>query len=101
MYKNYTAIHQFTPSITLGDGVSAALFFTQKILKDLGFESEIFANHIDSRLHDKIKHIDDYKPSKNQLLLYHHSIGHKHHDTIMSFEDKKILSLLKIDNSIS
>lgn len=91
MYKNYTAIHQFTPSITLGDGVSAALFFTQKILKDLGFESEIFANHIDSRLHDKIKHIDDYKPSKNQLLLYHHSIGHKHHDTIMSFEDKKIL----------
>mgnify|MGYP000975989300 FL=1 len=91
MNQKTLAIHQFTPSITLGDGVSNGLFFTQKILKNLGFESEIFANHIDNRLSDKVKHIDNYSQNKEHLLLYHHSIGHKHHDKILSFIDKKIL----------
>lgn len=91
MSQKYLAIHQFTPSITVGDGVSHALFFTQKILKELGVESKIFANHIDKRLADAVEHIDNYQPHKDQLLLYHHSIGHKHHDKILSFADKKIL----------
>ncbi|MCK9474027.1 glycosyltransferase [Sulfurimonas sp.] len=91
MTKKYSAIHQFTPSIVTGDGVSSALFFTQKVLKELGFDSEIFANHIDSHLVKQVKHIDDYPQSKNQLLLYHHSIGHKQHEKIMNFLDEKVL----------
>jgi len=91
MSQKHLAIHQFTPSITVGDGVSNALFFTQKILKDLGFESKIFANHIDDRLANKVEHIDNYQQDKDHLLLYHHSIGHEHHDKILSFVDKKIL----------
>ncbi|MFA5234807.1 MAG: glycosyltransferase [Sulfurimonas sp.] len=91
MNQKTLTIHQFTPSITLGDGVSNGLFFTQKILKNLGFESEIFANHIDNRLSDKVEHIDNYSPNKDHFLLYHHSIGHEHHEKILSFIDKKIL----------
>lgn len=91
MSRKTLTVHQFTPSVTVGDGVSNALFFTQKILRDLGFDGEIFAKRIDERLAGKVKHIDDYSPSKDQLLLYHHSIGHEHHDKILSFADKKIL----------
>lgn len=91
MAKKYSAIHQFTPSIVTGDGVSSAIFFTQKVLKELGFNSEIFANHIDSHLINGVKHIDDYSQSKNQLLLYHHSVGHKQHENIMNFLDEKVL----------
>lgn len=91
MNQPYRSIHQFTPSITLGDGVSNALFLTQEILKELGFESKIFANHIDARLVGRVEHIDVYEPSREQILLYHHSIGHEHHKRIMHFEDKKVL----------
>lgn len=91
MSQAFRTIHQFTPSITLGDGVSNALFFTQEILKELGFESKIFVNHIDKRLAHAVEHIDSYQPNKEQLLLYHHSIGHEHHDTILSFADQKVL----------
>lgn len=91
MDQKHLAIHQFTPSITLGDGVSNALFFTQKILINMGFESKIYAVHKDKLFAKSVEYIDDYTPNKQHLLLYHHSIGHKYHEFIMGFADKKIL----------
>lgn len=91
MDQKHLAIHQFTPSITLGDGVSNALFFTQKILITMGFESKIYAVHKDKSFAKSVERIDDYPPNKQHLLLYHHSIGHKYHEFIMGFADKKIL----------
>jgi len=85
------AIHQFSPAVSVGDGVTNSLFITQNILLELGFKSDIYSNHIDEELEGKILHIDSYKPSEDQVLLYHHSIGHIHHDSIMKFADKKIL----------
>lgn len=84
-------IHQFSPAVTQGDGVTNALFLTQKILLDLGFKSKIYSNNIDEELKSRVLHVDNYKQSENQILLYHHSIGHEHHDIIMNFKDKKIL----------
>jgi len=84
-------LHQFSPAVSVGDGVTNSLFITQNILLELGFKSDIYSNHIDEELEDKILHIDSYNPSKDQILLYHHSIGHIHHDLIMEFADKKIL----------
>ena len=89
MYKYQ--INQFTPSITIGDGVSHSLFYTQRLLLELGIESVIFSDQIDERLHESVKHIDTYRDCESNILIYHHSIGHKNHDLIMSFKDKKIL----------
>lgn len=90
---NKKTIHQFTPSIASGDGVSNGLLYIQKLLKELGFNSNIYVarEHIDIELKHEIYHIDEYKPSKNQILFYHHSIGHAYHDRIMKFEDKKVM----------
>ncbi|MDQ1339386.1 MAG: hypothetical protein QG567_538, partial [Campylobacterota bacterium] len=91
MNQKHLAIHQFTPSVILGDGVSNAVFFTQKILISMGFESKIYAVHKDKSFAAYVEHIDDYTPNKQHLLLYHHSIGHKYHELITGFADKKIL----------
>lgn len=90
---NKKAIHQFTPSIALGDGVSNGLLYIQKLLKELNYDSNIYVarEHIDKDVKHYIYHIDEYKPAKNQILFYHHSIGHSYHDTIMQFEDKKVM----------
>jgi len=91
--NNIKTIHQFTPSIATGDGVSNSLLYIQKLLKELNFNSNIYVakEHIDIEFKHDIYHIDEYKPSKTQILFYHHSIGHEHHDKIMHFADEKIM----------
>lgn len=85
-------VHQFTPAISGGDGVSQGVLFTQQLLISLGYHSNIYANHIDEQLQVEIKHIDEYQESADHVLIYHFSIGHIHHDKIMAFQDQKILA---------
>ncbi|MDD2357135.1 MAG: glycosyltransferase [Thiovulaceae bacterium] len=87
------SIHQFTPTLAYGDGVSNGLFFTQKILKQLGFDSNIYicTTYTDIDIKKEIFHISQYEPSIDNFLFYHHSIGHECHDNIMKFLDQKIL----------
>ena len=84
-------VHQFTPSVAAGDGVSQGLFYTQQLLRELGYVSTIYANHIDDALKGRVLHIDEYQASAHNILLYHHSIGHEHHDLIMGFPDHRVL----------
>ena len=90
---NKISIHQFTPTLAYGDGVSNGLLFTQKILQELGFCSNIYIcdTFIDKEFKSEIYHISQYPQSPTNYLLYHHSIGHICHDNIMQFKDKKIL----------
>lgn len=91
MRSKVFSIHQFTPSIADGDGVSGGVLWTADILREFGFNSSVYANHIDPKLKDKVLHIDSYVPSPDNVLIYHHSIGHEHHEQILAFADKKIL----------
>ncbi len=91
MSSKFFFIHQFTPSISDGDGVSGGVLWTADILRGFGFNSSVYANHIDPKLKDKVLHIDLYVPSPDNILIYHHSIGHEHHEQILAFADKKIL----------
>ncbi len=91
--KKYPVVHQFTPTVAFGDGVANGVLLTQKLLREFGFHSDIFicSNYVDYRFKHDVKHLDEYIPNKNQVLLYHFSIGHSYHDKIMNFIDKKIL----------
>ena len=85
--KNDTlVIHQFTPTIASGDGVTNAVLFTEKLLKEFGCITKIYTRkkHFDSTFKHDIFHIDEYEENKNHILLYHHSIGHEYHDIIMN-----------------
>lgn len=91
--KNIKAIHQFTPTVAFGDSVSNGLIFAQKLLLSMGFESKIFIcdKTVDLKFAHEVFNIEQYQEDKDQLLLYHHSIGHGCHKKIMDFVDKKIL----------
>lgn len=86
-------IHQFTPSMEVGDSVSNGVLYIQKMLIELGYKSNIYVARGDLNISFKqnIHHITEYKENKDNLLFYHHSIGHNSHDTIMQFLDKKII----------
>ena len=91
--KNFKAIHQFTPSVDFGDSVSNGLLFVQKLLRDLGFVSNIYNcdKVVSTSFKKEIFHISQYEQSSENILFYHHSIGHVCHERIMSFKDKKVL----------
>ena len=89
------AIHQFTPSLSLGDGVSNAVFFTQTLLHELGFASDVFSGHIPAELTQRARPIRDYPLGKAQnapqLLIVHHSIGIDIEEFILGISDPKVM----------
>ncbi|MDD2266037.1 glycosyltransferase family 4 protein [Sulfuricurvum sp.] len=85
------AIHQFTPSVAVGDGVSGGVLLTQTLLSELGFISRIYARKIDPILSNRVDSIEDFDPAPDDILLYHYSIGHRDHDALMVLDVRKII----------
>lgn len=84
-------IHQFHSGSAYGDAVTNSLLYTQKILQELGFESQIYCEHVAPELKDKILHYSKYKTSQENILLLHHSMGHDLEEWILSLKDKIVL----------
>ena len=74
-----TAIHQFHHGVDIGDGVTNSMLFIRKLLHSMGFESEIFAVNIPSRLQSVVKpyHGLEAYSADTTRLLQHHSMGHE------------------------
>ncbi len=86
------AIHQFSPSALSGDGVGNGMFYLQRILRSLGFISNIYAEDIEDSLKDRVfsyKKINMF--DKNQILLIHYSLYYDFSTWIDKLECKKIM----------
>ncbi|TFH86507.1 glycosyltransferase [Billgrantia azerbaijanica] len=78
MSQPITAIHQFHHGVDVGDGVTNSMLFIQRLLRERGFESEIFAARIPEPLEGRVRshrHLEGCDPDAT-LLLQHHSLGH-------------------------
>ena len=86
------SIHQFSPSAVRGDGIGNGMFYLQKILLDLGFISNIYAENIESSLKGEVisyKKID--KKDNTQILLIHYSIYYDFSQWIDKLDMRKIM----------
>ena len=70
------AIHQFSPSCSPGDGVTNGMFFTRRLLRELGFVSEIYSDYIPPALIREVRPLREFKPGSNDLLFMHHCLGY-------------------------
>ncbi len=70
------AVHQFHAGTAPADAVTNALFFTRALLRDLGYRSEIYAEHPDPRLGPAIRPLEELPRHDGYVLLLHHSMGH-------------------------
>lgn len=90
--KSLQQIHQFSPTVHKGDGVSNGMFYTQKILQDLGFVSYIYTESFEDGLEDKVL---DYKTfditNQNQLLFIHYSIYYDFEPWLNTLDVKKVM----------
>ena len=85
-------IIQMLPCLNYGDAIGNDVIAIHNALKDSGYESEIIAEVVDLRLGEELaKTIDQWKePEKDDIIIYHLSVGWKYIHTILNAKCRKI-----------
>src|SRR5687767_9924043 len=70
-------IHQLLPDIAYGDAISNHAFALKSFLKAWGYTSEIYVLRPEKTVAAQVKRLGEFNPKKDDLILYHYSIGCK------------------------
>ncbi len=84
-------VHQFHSGSAYGDAVTNAMFTTRTLLRRMGYDSRIYAEHLDPRLGHEIHAIDELPAHSDYALMVHHSMGHDALGRILALPAPKIL----------
>lgn len=82
----FKQVHQFSAGFNAGDAISNEMVAIRNYLKKLGYHGDIYSENISPSQSKIAKKYSSYRYTKNDLLIYHHSI----HSSVLDF-------LLKID----
>ncbi len=86
-------ISQLLPTLSFGDAVGNDTLAIQKILREEGYESEIYAENIDRRLSSgqvsSVEKMPGFKPE--DILIYHASTGTKLNALFPTLGGKKVM----------
>lgn len=86
-------IHQILPSISYGDAVSNHAIEIRRILIELNYNSEIYAENIHPKMSNIARSISEYNKISSSLniILFHMAIGSDVSYFVKSLPDKKVL----------
>jgi glycosyltransferase involved in cell wall biosynthesis len=84
----FQAIHQFHSGTALGDAITNQMIGLQGQLREMGYRSEIFAQHVAAGLQDRVRPIQGYAGSEFDLLIQHHSIGYELFDDVIELPNR-------------
>jgi glycosyltransferase involved in cell wall biosynthesis len=69
-------LHQMTTGTGIGDAITDHIFLLRRWLRELGFESEVYAEFVDPALASEVRHTSTYRPrGEGEWVIYHHSTG--------------------------
>jgi len=80
----FDAVHQFHSGTAPGDAITNQMLVLQRHLQSMGYQSEVFAEHIGPELSSRIRPIHSFRPTGRDLLLVHHSTGHGVFDDVVA-----------------
>lgn len=84
-------IHQILPTISTGDAIGNEVMEIKKALNNWGYKSDIYAQNIHPKVNAK-KYKDYMKvSSKDNILIFHFSIGSEVSDFVAGLPDRKIM----------
>jgi glycosyltransferase involved in cell wall biosynthesis len=85
-------LHQFSAGATPGDAITDHAILLRKWIREAGLRSEIFAESIHPSLADDVHSYFSYRPRmKDEIVIYHHSIGSDVADYLLSLDVQVIL----------
>jgi glycosyltransferase involved in cell wall biosynthesis len=67
------------------------MIFTRRLLRELGFQSEIYCEHIPEELQGNICHLSALALAADDLLLVHHSLGYENDAWLKAVTTPKVL----------
>ena len=87
------SIHQMLPDFSYGDAIGNDVLGIQKVLRDWGYDSEIYAQHVHSKLTGTARPFLEYKEVSHpdKILIFHFSIGSELSEFVKRLPDRKIL----------
>lgn len=73
-----TQIHQFSSSVTYGDGISNQVLSVQCLLRNLGYSSEIFCEHLPFHFEGTARSLAQYEAhsSPENVLILHFGVAY-------------------------
>jgi glycosyltransferase involved in cell wall biosynthesis len=90
-------ICQFSTGFHPGDAITQEMLAFDSIFRKMGWESEIFSEHIGSAVKNKAKRFINYKQEKNDIIIYHHSI----HSVIGDFVSQQKCPIILIYHNVT
>jgi glycosyltransferase involved in cell wall biosynthesis len=69
------ALHQFTEGVYVGDAVSDQVFIIRRWLRELGFDSEVYAERIQPELEGQARPAREFRPVSSSCVIHHHAVG--------------------------
>ena len=87
------AVHQMLPDFSYGDAIGNDVLAIQKCLRSWGIRSDIFAEHVHTRLAGRCRPTSEYAAGAgpDDVLLFHFSIGHPLADKVPQLPGRKVL----------
>lgn len=87
------AVHQLLPDFGYGDAIGNDVQEIQRTLQGWGYPSEIFAQHVHSKLNGLARPFWEYKEVSHPqgIFLFHFSIGSEVSEFVKRLPDRKIL----------
>lgn len=86
-----TAIHQFLPVFARHDAIGETVLEIQRILREWGYESEIFVEKPIEQTLKISKKFTEYQQKNSDMIIYHHSISSDLPDFTCALNVPKIL----------
>ncbi|MCB8984062.1 MAG: glycosyltransferase family 4 protein [Ardenticatenaceae bacterium] len=92
------ALHQFLTGATAGDAITDQALLLRSWLRELGFDSHLYAQHIHDSMAAEVRSLAAYRPARDgRLAIYHHSIG----SDVANFLQQNQLELLLIHHNVT
>ena len=85
------SIHQFSFACSSGSGVTNGMLYARKLLRELGFQSEIYSTNIPNDLMTEIFPLDELIVSQDSLLFVHHCMGYVDSECMLTLAMPKVM----------
>lgn len=91
-------LHQFLTGATAGDAITGQALNIRRWLRDLGMQSNIYAQHIHQSMESEVLYLSSFRENRHKpLAIYHHSIG----SDLPNFLSRQQLRLILIYHNIT
>lgn len=84
-------VYQYLPDLMPGDGVSGSALLIDRILAGMGYQTQIFADHISPEFESRARPRETYQDHGNNILLIHHAIAQPFHEWFFNLHDRRVM----------